>query len=150
MTLVLGSIMTFTAVFFLLVGVLAMRVQRLSLAAQLDTTDGQANRPPSLVGELDGSFRARVTAPLLAPLGALLQRLTPSGAVEQLQLKIERAGTPAGLTPRYFMAARFVFALAFIGVAVGCYMVAPLDGLMRIAAAGFVGVIGMLIPDYWL
>ena len=86
MVLFMASLMTFVAVFALVVGLLALRPQRLPLAAQLQGPSAQPERAPALLGELEGSFRTRVATPLLAPLGTVLQKFTPAGAIEQLEL----------------------------------------------------------------
>lgn len=150
MLLLLASLLTFVAVFAFLVGLLALRPFRVTLAAQLQGPVGQPERGPSLVQELDGSFRTRVTAPLLAPLGALLQKCTPAGAIEQLELKLDRAGRPGGMSARHFVALRFVFALAAMGVTGLVFLIVPAHGLIRLAAAGLIGLISLLLPDYWL
>jgi tight adherence protein C len=146
----LASVMAFVAVFALLIGLLALKPFRVALAAPLQGPIGQPERAPSMLQELDGSFQTRVVAPLLAPLGALLQRCTPAGAAEQLELKLDRAGRPGGMGARHFIALRFVSAVASMAVAAGCFMMVPASGWIRMAAAGFVGLIALLIPDYWL
>jgi len=83
-------------------------------------------------------------------LGAVLQKFTPAGAIEQLEAKIDRAGRPGGLGAGHFIALRFVFAIVAMTVTAACFMVVPAVGWVRLAAAGFVGLIGLLIPDYWL
>ncbi len=150
MLLLLASLMTFVAVFAFLIGLFALRPLRVTLAAQLQGPVGQPERAPSLLRELDGSFRARVTAPLLAPLGALLQKCTPAGAIEQLELKLDRAGRPGGMGARHFIALRFVFALGAMGVTAACFMIVPASGWIRLVGAGLIGLIALLLPDYWL
>lgn len=152
--LMLAWLMAFVSAFSFMIALLAYKRQP-SLAEQLSSLDPrQATEPqsaPPLVRDLDGTFRERVTAPVLARLGGVVQRLTPTGARDALRLKVERAGNPGRMTAVHFVGLRATVAAIFVVAAlVVYYEVQVISGPLNLVIAALVALVGWLLPDYWL
>jgi tight adherence protein C len=65
--------------------------------------------------EMSQSFMERVVIPLANRLGELAVRITPQKALDSIERKLEMAGNPRGIEPTTFFAARFIFAVLFLG-----------------------------------
>jgi tight adherence protein C len=63
--------------------------------------------------ELSQPFVQRVIFPFARKLGEIALRFTPQNAIQQIAVKLERAGNPGGLDPAMF------FALRFLGIPLG-------------------------------
>jgi tight adherence protein C len=99
--------------------------------------------------ELQLPFRERVVRPALKRIGRFIEQSIPANARQQLHLKIQLAGRPAGLGTTDFIAFRYVLTglLCLLGVLIGLLKGSAL--LLAIAAA--VGaVIGLYGPLFWL
>lgn len=152
--LMLAWLMAFVSVFSFVFGLVAYRRQP-TLAEQLSSFDprqgAEPRSAPPLVRDLDGTFRERVTAPVLARLGGVVQRLTPTGARDAMRLKVERAGNPGRMTAVHFVGLRATIAAIFIVLALGVYYeVEVVSGPLKLILVALVALVGWLLPDYWL
>ena len=99
---------------------------------------------------LDQSFHVRVVVPLLMRLGRLLEMITPARTLAAARLRVERGGSPHGLTAMQFLGLRA--ASTALGILAGLALLRwPIATGM---ANGLVAVLavfaGILLPDYWL
>lgn len=147
------EVLWFVSVFYLVLGVLAMR-PRPGLNEQLASLSGQERSarvgPLPIAAGLDQSFHVRVVVPLLMRLGRLLEMITPARTLAAARLRVERAGSPHGLTAMQFLGLRA--ASTALGVLAGLALLRwPMATGM---ANGLIAVLavfaGILLPDYWL
>jgi tight adherence protein C len=147
--LVFACLLTFVSVFSFLAGLLLVK-PRVTLVDQLRGLEPEVQSELALTTDLDGTFRSRITIPILARVGGLVQLLTPRGAAEQIRLKLERAGNPSRVTVPYFIGLRVLSTVAFVGIAVLLLDVLPIAGPLRYVVGALVVLIGLVIPDNWL
>lgn len=153
MLLALIAALVFTAV-LLLVLAFTDRAAQPGLAEQIASYSGHeaetVGPSSSLVGELDRGIVERLWGPALVRLGTLLQRASPNGTLEATRLKVDRAGSPEGLTALRFMGLRaLVTAIGVIVAAAvlqGHYFPQPMNLMFALLVALFF----CLVPDYWL
>lgn len=103
--------------------------------------------------ELSQPLMERVILPLARKLGELALRFTPQNALQQTQVKLERAGNPRGLDPTIFLAIRLI-----AGVVMGVLMFivmnllakADVKLLYKIAGPFLFAALGFYLPDMLL
>lgn len=108
-------------------------------------------RVPTLEAlELQRPFRDRVITPALRRLTGFFSRFAPRQGMEQLQQKLLEAGSPAGLGPREFFGVRLLLGFGLGGLMLVLFLLAGGDLLQVVLLPVAVGVIGYLLPSFWL
>ena len=106
--------------------------------------------PPSISEqELAVPFRERVVHPFLKRAGQFIEQSIPANARQQLHLKIQLAGRPAGMGTTDFIAFRYVMTglLCSLGIVVGLVMGSPVVLAIAAAVGGALGLYGTM---FWL
>ena len=98
--------------------------------------------------ELTGSLVARLVMPVIHGLGRFLGRLTPSGAIDDINHRLMIAGNPYNLGAREFYGLSLAMTLFGIGVAV-ILLRRGLD-MLYIAGAILVVTLFTALPHVWL
>ncbi len=99
--------------------------------------------------ELQLPFSERVVRPMLKRIGRLIEQSIPANARQQLHLKIQLAGRPAGVGTADFIAFRYVIAslLCLLGILIGVLRDSP---ILLATAAAFGAAVGLYGPMFWL
>lgn len=105
--------------------------------------------PLSLEEELRVPFADRVVKPLLARAGRLLASRTPERTRQALQLKLNLAGRPGGLTVSEFQTIRYAATVVLFGLGMLLGVAAHNPMFLAIGAAGG-GGLGFFMPVLWL
>jgi len=71
--------------------------------------------------EMSQPFMERVVIPVANKFGEIALRFTPQKALDDIERKLERAGSPRGLEPTTFFASRFVLAFLLGGLLLFTY-----------------------------
>ncbi|HEV3234422.1 MAG TPA: type II secretion system F family protein [Candidatus Dormibacteraeota bacterium] len=100
--------------------------------------------------ELSKPFRERFLVPIYNRLVQLLVARTPASRQDNIRRMIKSAGNPGNVSVSTILAAKFIAAMAALGVAL-LVMIGLLQWtfpwVLAAAAAGFVG---WIVPDRWL
>ena len=99
--------------------------------------------------ELQEPFIDRVDWPLIKRIGRLLEQTMPENVRQDIHLKLQMAGRPAGLGTTDFIAVRYVLTglLCGLGIAIGLLT----QNRVLIAVFAAVGAaIGLYAPMFWL
>lgn len=103
--------------------------------------------------EMSQPFMERVVIPLANKLGDLAMRFTPQKALNEIEVKLERAGNPRLITPTIFFASRFVMAAIILILLIIIFTFSEGQSLFSIRnlaiTFGF-GVVGFMIPNMLL
>lgn len=102
--------------------------------------------------ELSQPFSERVLMPIARRLGDFVTRFTPQNALQATARRIELAGSPRGLDPTTFWAARFILAFLLGGLFIFLFTVGLKDWswARKFIVIAFFMVIGFYIPDLLL
>jgi tight adherence protein C len=102
--------------------------------------------------ELSQPFTERVIYPLARSFGKFAARFTPQNALQQINKKLELAGTPANLDPSMILTLQFVGMVVFGGLILLVFSVGhsgwPLGRIVLFCAA--FGGLGFYFPQLWL
>jgi tight adherence protein C len=110
-----------------------------------------AERPRSLEElELEQPFYDRVVKPIMAGLTRAMGRLTPSQGMDKLRTQIVLAGNPYNMGTSEFMGARVMAMVVLGGLTFGITLVLQAPPLQIILYSGVVGLVGYLLPVFWL
>jgi tight adherence protein C len=97
--------------------------------------------------ELLVPLRDRAVAPVFSGLTSLGKRFTPVGYVEKVKQKLVMAGEGSQQAVDQFLAIRVITIVAGVALFFVVWFVAPLEGMLRLAAAGLVLLVFGLGPD---
>jgi len=150
---ILIGILVFAAIALLIVGV-ATESHAVRVSERVEEVQQRSQvvmKGTKLDAELSKSIGERLIIPGLRHVRDRVLQLMPSQAVIAARDKLDRAGSPAGLTVSTFLTLRFI---AFIGglVAAGALFVLwPTPVLLhRVFGSGLLALVGILGPDYYL
>jgi tight adherence protein C len=99
--------------------------------------------------ELSQPFYERVLYPIARRLGEFSLRFTPQNAIQDISVKLERAGSPAGIDPTLFFAFRLL-GLGLGGLFLFLSRVAPSDSFLvskGLILAFVTSLFGFFMPD---
>ncbi len=101
--------------------------------------------------ELSKSIGERLIVPSLQRVRDQVMQLMPSQAKATARDKLDRAGSPSGLTVGSFLTLRFIFVLGGLTAAGALFVLWPTPVLLhRLFGSGLLVVLGILGPDYYL
>ncbi len=104
-----------------------------------------------LDAELSKSIGQRLIIPGLQRIRNRVMQLMPSQAVAAAREKLDRAGSPSGLTVASFLTLRFIAFVAGLVAAGALFVLWPTPVLLhRLFGSGLLVVLGILGPDYYL
>lgn len=110
----------------------------------------ESGKPPSLEEiELSQPFVERVIYPVARKLGEIALRFTPQNAIQDISVKLERAGSPSGVDPTLFFAFR-ICGLALGGIFILLGRIAPSDSFLvskGLLLAIPTSIFGFYMPD---
>ncbi len=137
------------AMFFVVAGVGVRRAPRVDLLdARLAVYEAPEDNTKTLQEiELSQPFSERFIKPFLDRLGRRLASMQPKDRAQKLQIMIDLAGRPFGLTPASLVAAQIVLAvvLGLLGLGLAALLALPVVlGLVFGGVAGYIG------PQYFL
>jgi tight adherence protein C len=102
--------------------------------------------------ELSAPFHERIIYPLARMLGKLALRFTPQNSIQQIRLKLERAGNPGNIDPTLFYAFKILGILLGVGLFIFT-LIAP-EGNMLEGKGLLYGIpasiFGFYLPDLLL
>jgi tight adherence protein C len=100
--------------------------------------------------ELSQRFYERVILPFFNNIGRFAMRFTPQATLEATEAKLETAGNPMRLEPAFFLALRFVLAIAFGGSIFITYAVTGRNWVQGLMLSTLFLLLGFMFPDVWL
>lgn len=102
--------------------------------------------------ELAQPFSERVIYPIARSFGDFAIRFTPQNALQNVEKKLEMAGSPAGLDPSIFLVIQFVAAIIMGGIVFLVLTISPTQyPVGRVLILGLVfAVLGFYFPNLWL
>jgi tight adherence protein C len=101
--------------------------------------------------ELSKSIGQRLILPGLQRVRSQVMQLAPSRAVAAARNKLDRAGSPSGLTVGSFLTLRFIAFIAGLIAAGALFILWPTPMLLhRVFGGGLLALLGILGPDYYL
>jgi tight adherence protein C len=102
--------------------------------------------------ELSQPFSERVIYPLARKFGELAVRFTPQNALQDTALKLERAGSPRGIDPTVFWAARFIAAIGIAALLIFVFTIATIDWTWgrKVIIIGVFTILGFYLPELLL
>ncbi|MEI8080909.1 MAG: type II secretion system F family protein [Actinomycetes bacterium] len=98
--------------------------------------------------EHEPGLKERVGDPLLAMILRLGRVLTPTNRLERLEVRLDRAGYPAGWDLNRLLAVKTLCML--VGLAFGFFVATAVNLGFGFFLMIFTGVLGFYAPDYWL
>jgi len=108
-------------------------------------------RGTQLDTELSKSIGQRLIVPGLQRVRDQVMQLAPSQAVATAREKLDRAGSPSGLTVGSFLTLRFISLVAGLIAAGALFVLWPTPVLLhRVFGSGLLALLGILGPDYYL
>jgi len=99
---------------------------------------------------LSKSIGERLVVPGLQRIRDRVMQLMPSQAVAAARDKLDRAGSPRGLTVGSFLTLRLIALIAGLTAAGALFMLWPGATLHRWLGSGLLALLGILGPDYYL
>ncbi|MCJ7623568.1 MAG: type II secretion system F family protein [Anaerolineaceae bacterium] len=102
--------------------------------------------------ELSQPFSERVIYPIARNFGDFAIRFTPQNALQNVEKKLEMAGSPKGLDPSIFLMLQFVAAIVMGGIIFLVLTIGPTrwpTGRVLIMSLGF-AALGFYFPNLWL
>ncbi len=103
--------------------------------------------------EMSQPFMERVVIPLANKFGEIAIRFTPQKALNEIEKKLEQAGSPRGITPTVFFTSRFVISVALLIVLSIVFTVSEGQSLFSFRnlaiTIGF-AILGFMIPNLLL
>jgi tight adherence protein C len=107
---------------------------------------------PSLLeeAELSESFYDRIIMPTIEYLSSIMVRYAPNNTMEQLELKLLRAGSPNDWSAADFLGVRGLSALLTSGLPFLLFLSAGLLDMQRLGMVAFFLVFGLYMPNTWL
>lgn len=147
--LVIGLVVVFLGVAGALVTAASMGTDRSRIARTLATIEAAGPVPESMRAEVDPPFRDRVVVPLRERSLALGHRLTPADYVSRIRRRLDLAGNPAGWDSERILAAKVLWGVT-LGGSTAMLSLLLGWGLLGLAAAAAMGVLGFFAPDLWL
>ena len=127
--------------------VLAIRLPDKTEGQQVLATIAESTGLP-LAGEHEPGLKERVGDPLLAIILRLGKALTPATRLEKLEVRLDRAGYPAGWDINRLLAAKTLCML--VGLAFGFFVASVVNPGFGFFLMIFAGGLGFYAPDYWL
>ncbi len=110
-----------------------------------------APRPRSLEQlEMEQPLSERFFRPILRRLSRLVSRNTPANVIDTTQKRLAYAGNPNNLTVADFLGIKGLVAVILAGIALVVSLVGSLSFLGAILFILVLGVLGYLLPDFWL
>ena len=102
--------------------------------------------------ELSQPFSERVIYPIARKLGELAIRFTPQNAMNNIEHKLELAGSPARLDATMILALQFLCALLFGGVVVIVTIFGSVDWSVgkKILIILICALVGFFFPQLWI
>ena len=103
--------------------------------------------------ELSQSFMERIIIPFATRLGNFTLRFTPQKALNEIEVKLERAGNPTGINSTTFFASRFIVAILIAFIMIIVFIYAPNQSVFSLQNMGLIllfSLIGFSIPNLLL
>jgi len=103
--------------------------------------------------EMSQPFMERVVIPLANKFGEIAIRFTPQKALNEIEKKLEQAGSPRGITPTVFFSSRFVISVALLIVLSIVFTVSDGQSLFSFRNLAFTigfAILGFMIPNLLL
>ena len=102
--------------------------------------------------ELSQPFSERVILPMARKLGEFALRFTPQNALQETARKLEHAGSPRGIDPTVFWAARFILAVGLGGLFIFLFTISASDWTWgrKFLIIGLGTIFGFYIPELML
>lgn len=147
--LFLVTIATFGAVTLLVIG-LTMRTERDMVNERMDRQARGLSATGPLDAQVDAPFKERVVLPFLRNLAAFSSKMTPSGAYQGIEEKLDTAGRPWNLGAREFVGLK-VLSIAVctaLGLAASTFFAD--DPLLRLLFIILFIFMGVMLPEYAL
>jgi tight adherence protein C len=151
--IVVGAIVVI-AIFLIIIGLTRPQSQVTDkmIAARLEELASSNEQVTLEKLEMSLPFTERVIFPVARRLGEFATRFTPQNALNDIQRKLELAGTPARMDPTLILAMQFFCAALFGGLillvfTVGSWKMA-FGAVVLIAAVS--GLVGFFFPQLWL
>ncbi len=145
--LALIALSTFGAVTLLIIG-LTMKSERVMVRERIERlTRVNPNEVDSVRVEMGMPFRDRILSPFLRSLATVGSRLTPVGAIQVLDAKLDNAGRPGKLGGKEFIGLKVLLALVLLILSVimtRAFHTSPFTSFFVIVIST---LLGFLIPD---
>lgn len=100
--------------------------------------------------ELEESFYDRIIMPTIQYLSSIMVRYAPNNTIEQLELKLLRAGSPNDWSAPDFLGVRGLSAILTGGLPFLLFLSAGLLDTQRLGMIAFFLVFGLYMPNTWL
>lgn len=103
--------------------------------------------------EMSQSFMERVVIPLANRFGDIALRFTPQKALHNIEVQLERAGGPRGITPTTFFATRFIASVVIVILLVTVFSLSESQSpfsARNIAITIVFGILGFALPNLLL
>lgn len=146
------ALATSASLLFLLYTILIQNVEEdtvLSRLKQLGYTE--EGKPLSVEEqELAKPFQERIIKPVVESLSAKISRLAPQNFLDQIQMKLTRAGNPKNMTPGQFMLMQIGCALGFPAALAGLMVLGKASATNSVMITGIGLLFGLLYPNMWL
>jgi len=150
---ILIGILVFAAIAVLVVGV-ATESHAVRVSERVEEVQQRSQvvmKGTKLDAELSKSIGERLVIPGLQRMRDRVLQLMPSQAKAAAREKLDRAGSPAGLTVSTFLTLRFIALIGGLIAAGALFMLWPTPVLLhRLSASGLLALLGILGPDYYL
>lgn len=152
MTLVLGAILIFAALFLVFSAIGGLSPERRGVSKSLEVLEAMTGSPVSAESavEAEKPFSERVLIPLLERLQGMGRRITGADQAERIRQQLDRAGNPAGWTVDRVSSGKILG--TFVGLGAAAYFTLLLGATVPILilalAAG--AVLGFFAPNIWL
>jgi tight adherence protein C len=145
--IVIGLVIIASAVLI----VIGMRSSEVSDQMVIERLDAYAGSPLTLEEiELSQPFSDRIIRPLVQASAQFVQRLAPARNVDNIRLKLERAGRPNNWGPTEFMGVRGLAAVIGVVLPLILMTITKAPVVNRLLFSALLGALGFFAPVFWL
>lgn len=139
-------------VFSIVLVVVALRAPEPTDPIQQRLTEYGVREIPMTLEEIELSqgFYDRIILPLLNNIGKMAMRFTPQATLENARNRLEMAGNPMRISPAFFLAMRFVFAVLLGGMIFFVFAVSRRNWVQGLLLTALFTFLGFAFPDMWL
>lgn len=150
MTLLLGTVLIFTALFLVFSAIGGPSPERHGVNRSLEVLEAMTGSPAELTEEVDRSFSERILDPLHERAQGLGRRITGADQAERIRQHLDRAGNPRGWTVDRVSSGKVLGTIAGVLVAAYFALVGGLSWPVSLLLVTGLGVLGFFAPNIYL
>ncbi|MBD8869152.1 type II secretion system F family protein [Nocardioides donggukensis] len=150
MTLLLGIMLIFGALFLVFAALAAFSPESRGVSRSIEVLEAMTSAPEEMTKELDPPFSERVLAPLALRFQSIGRRITGADQAERIRQRLDRAGNPAGWTVDRVASTKVLGLVAGFGLSTLVAIGGDLSLPVRILIVVLGTAVGFQAPNIYL